>query len=305
MGRRTQNQSIRLRALREAAEATGPYDYLDLGVYLAEIYGTCKRSLGRYSYNEFSQDLGLGLGNSSWLIVNGKRHPSSSSLDRMASALDLSGVRRKAFFLLAKYSEETSPQIKEQILGQILLLKRQSITDNKSQMELDFYRDWYHAIIFEMIGLPNFSSDPAWIVNHINATISEKEAKESLEMMENLGCIRFDPEQGRHVKVLQDFETKSEVPGTGIIRFHQKMIDLGKESLETVPHNDREIGAVTVAVSTEGMEVIKKSIQSFRKYLMFLASDYGAKADTVLQLNIQMFPIATSDDRKNSKKNSA
>jgi uncharacterized protein (TIGR02147 family) len=103
--------------------------------------------------------------------------------------------------------------------------------------------------------------------------------------------------------VAADFETKSEVPGVGIIRFHQKMIDLAKESIDTVPYQDREIGAVTVAVSSEGMEVIKKTIQSFRKYLMFLASDYAIDSDTVLQLNFQMFPIAMTGDKKRKDEN--
>jgi uncharacterized protein (TIGR02147 family) len=102
----------------------------------------------------------------------------------------------------------------------------------------------------------------------------------------------------RHVKVVKDFESKREVPGIGIIRFHQRMIDLGKESIETVPHQEREIGALTLAVTTEGMDIIKKSIQSFRSYLMFLAASHATGADTVMQLNMQMFPIARSTDKR-------
>jgi uncharacterized protein (TIGR02147 family) len=149
-----------------------------------------------------------------------------------------------------------------------------------------------------MVGLENFSSDPAWMAQHLNAAITEKEIKESLEILEKLGCIRYDPELGRHVKVVKDFESKREVPGVGIIRFHQKMIDLGKESIESVPHKEREIGALTLAVTAEGMDIIKKSLQSFRSYLLFLAASHAEGADTVMQLNMQMFPIAWSTDKK-------
>ena len=301
MGRRTQTQMKRITTLREVVTKVTPYDYLDLGRYLQHLYTETKRNLGSYSFKEFSADLGIGLGNSSWLIINGKRSPNVHTLERMASSLQLSGVERKAFLLLAQYSEENIPANKEQILNQILLCKRQSINDLSAQMELDFYREWHHAIIFEMVGLPKFSSDPAWIVEHINASISMREVKESLEFLEKTGIIRFDEALGRHVKVTSDFETKSEVPGVGIIRFHQKMIDLAKESIDTVSYQDREIGAVTVAVSSEGMEIIKKTIQTFRKYLMFLASDYATESDTVLQLNFQMFPIATTGDQKKSQ----
>jgi uncharacterized protein (TIGR02147 family) len=303
MGRRSQTQMKRISTLREVVTKVVPYDYLNLGEYLLSLYSEAKRNLGSYSFKEYSADLGIGLGNSSWLIIKGKRSPNNHTLDRMASSLQLSGIGRKAFILLAQYSAETIPANKEQILNQILLCKRQSISDVSAQMELDFYREWYHAIIFEMVGLPNFSSDPSWIVEHVNASIGIREVKESLDFLEKTGIIRFDQGLGRHVKVAADFETKSEVPGVGIIRFHQKMIDLAKESIDTVPYQDREIGAVTVAVSSEGMEVIKKTIQSFRKYLMFLASDYAIDSDTVLQLNFQMFPIAMTGDKKRKDEN--
>ncbi len=298
MGRRPKGQMARLAILRETAAEMQPSSYLDLGSYLASVYQRSKSRLEQYSYKEFSLDLGLGLGNSSWLIIKGRRLPNLQSVERMATALDLAASERKAFVLLAQYSEERNPHEREQLLSDLLSCKRQSLGDVEAQMELDFYREWHRAIIFEMVGLQNFTSDTAWIAQHLNAAITEKEIKESLEILEKLGCIRFDPELGRHVKVVKDFESKSEVPGIGIIRFHQKMIDLGKESIETVPYQEREIGALTLAVTTEGMDIIKKSIQSFRSYLMFLAASHATGADTVMQLNMQMFPIARSTDKK-------
>jgi uncharacterized protein (TIGR02147 family) len=64
-----------------------------------------------------------------------------------------------------------------------------------------------------------------------------------------------------------------------------------------VPYQQREIGAVTVAVTAQGMDVIKHAIQSFRQYIMYLASQHGGGADTVMQLNIQLFPIAQTMHR--------
>lgn len=298
MGRRPKGQMARLAVLREIANELHPSQFLDLGSYLARIYRESKLRLVQYSYREFSLDLGLGLGNSSWLIIHGKRLPNAQSIERMATALHLAPQERKAMGLLARYSEESDPHERELLLSELLACNRQSLSDVDAQIELDFYREWHHAIIFEMVGLQNFSSDPAWIAEHLNAAISEKEVKESLEILEKLACIRYDSELGRHVKVVKDFESKSEVPGIGIIRFHQRMIDLGKEAIISVPYQEREIGAVTLAVTNEGMDLIKKSIQSFRSYLMFLASQHATDADTVMQLNMQMFPIAQSTDKK-------
>ncbi len=298
MGRRPKGQMARLTVLREAAHRLHPSSFLKLSKYLVKLYEETKSQLEHYSYREFSFDLGLGLGNSSWLMIHGKRIPSLQSLERMASALQLSAAERKALKLLADYSDEHDQHQREVLLSELISCNRQSMQDAAAQRELDFYREWHRAIIFEMVGLENFSSDPAWIAAHLNASITEEEIKESLDILESLGCIRFEAELGRHIKSVKDFESKSEVPGIGIVRFHQRMIDLGKEAILSVPHQEREIGALTLAVTAEGMDVIKKSIQSFRSYLMYLAASHAAGADTVMQLNMQMFPIAQSNDKK-------
>jgi uncharacterized protein (TIGR02147 family) len=67
------------------------------------------------------------------------------------------------------------------------------------------------------------------------------------------------------------------------------MIDLGKSSIEKLTPEHRDIGAVTVAVSQEGFQRIKKEVEEFRSYLMFLASQYGADANDLVQVNLQAF----------------
>jgi len=301
MARKPRDQELRLKHMRVLAALHPPSHFLDLGQFLDTLYVACKEQVGRYSYKEFSNDLGLGMGNSVWLMIRGQRQPSEASLDRIASILHLAAMERRALGLIAQYRNEKRRENQENILEELLACRQVATEDKRAAIELAFYSQWYHAIIFEMIGLDHFSSDPAWIVRHLNAHVEERDVSESLRLLEQLGCIRFDSERGRHVKVVEDFTSSHAVPGVGIIRFHHKMIDLGKESIKTVPHQRREIGAVTVAVNANGVEQIKQEIQRFRSYLMYLVREHQEQADTILQINLQMFPIAEAKESGQAK----
>lgn len=69
-----------------------------------------------------------------------------------------------------------------------------------------------------------------------------------------------------------------------------KMIQLSMEALQTVPSDKRDISAVTIATSAEGRESIRKEIENFRRYLLFVASQYPEKEE-VLEINFQMFDL--------------
>jgi uncharacterized protein (TIGR02147 family) len=109
-------------------------------------------------------------------------------------------------------------------------------------------------------------------------------------MLETMSLIRFDSELNRHVKTVNDFETQSEVVDLGAAQFHKKMIDLGKSSIENLPPDERDIGAVTIAVSPNGLKRIKQEVQAFRNYLMFIASQ-DQEASEMMQVNIQAFAL--------------
>jgi hypothetical protein len=58
--------------IRRLAAALPPSAFIDFGRYLESVYSQSKSELSRYSYKDFSKDLGLGAGNSAWLIMGAK-----------------------------------------------------------------------------------------------------------------------------------------------------------------------------------------------------------------------------------------
>jgi uncharacterized protein (TIGR02147 family) len=283
-------------------EKPKPSEYTDYKEFLKATYSYEKDQHATYSFTIFSQDLGLGLGNASWLIIHGKRRLTRNTAAKVIESLQLKGYEKQYFEQMVLYTHAKDSHTMDVILGKMVSLKARCVPSEKDERVLRFYSQWHHAIIFELIGLDTFFSDPSWIREKINFSLTEKEVLDSVAMLEELGLIGFDTRKNRHVKLVQDFETDAQVSALGVIQYHKKMIELGKSSIELLSSDQRDIGAVTIAVSEEGFARIKQEVQAFRRYMMFLASQY-AKPTDVLQINIQAFSLTAPKAKKDTGDN--
>lgn len=263
---------------------------MDYKEYLKALYLQEKESRPSYSFVQFAQDIGLGASNVAWLIVNNQRRLTQNTRQKIIDALHLKGYERQYFQTMILYTHAKDAKTKDSLLDKLVSLKARCMDSAGDEQVLKFYSQWHHAIVFEMVGLRGFSSDPEWIRAKLNFILNEKEILESLSMLEDLQLIRYDETQKRHIKITNDFETKSAVPGLGVIQYHKTMIELGKSSIELLDAEQRDIGAVTVAINAEGIARIKQEVQAFRRYLMFIASQYQDPSD-IMQINIQAFSL--------------
>lgn len=274
-----------------------PSSFVDYKAYLGAVYEAQKQVRPSYSYVSFSAELGLGVGNVAWLIINGQRKLTANTTAKVIQGLGLKGYEKQYFEKMVLYTHASKPQELDKILQKLVSLKSHCVDNATDEQVLEFYSQWHHAVIFELVGISNFSSDPKWIQSKLNFHLPTREIQASLAVLEKLGLIRFDAEKGRHVKLTNDFETMSEVVDLGVVQFHKKMIDLGKSSIENLPADQREVGSVTIAVSPAGLQRIKKEIQAFRSYLMFIASQDVDVSD-VMQVNIQAFSLSQTEPKK-------
>jgi uncharacterized protein (TIGR02147 family) len=108
-----------------------------------------------------------------------------------------------------------------------------------------------------------------------------------------IGLLERDDDTGELRPTTQNISTGDEIASLAVVRYHQKMIELGKESITTIDEDMRDIGAITASIDHATMLKMKSEIQLFRKKLLAVAS--GTKqADTVYQLNMQFFPVTKS-----------
>ncbi len=263
--------------------------YMDPLAFLSDLYANLKTESAKYSYLQYSEDLGLSRSNALHLMLRGKRPLTTKSAEKIAEALELKGPARRYWLRLVEYHCSGDTAEREALMRDLLEIKTKEVTGTDHLMQqLEFFTEWYHSIIYELASTSEFSDDPKQLAAALHPRIRPEQARQSLELLQKLGLMQVEdgalkPKQAR-------ITTGDEIASMAVMRYHQTMIDLGKDSLTSVKGELRDISSISFACSPERVPLLKKEISAFRKRLLGLA-EADADKDQVYQMNIQLFPV--------------
>ena len=284
-------EAERKQALRKMFLLCLPSRYLDYRQWLVDFYECTKETLGSYSYIQFSADLGFGENNVVHLITRSKRNLTLKSLARMVEELDLKGKEVLYLETLVEYSNSRKSEVREKLFQKLLSLKSRVLSSSLDQNQLEYYREWYHPVVREMVAMPGFKEDPHWIADRIVPRILPEQARKSLELLRELGLVEVNETTNQLFLTQTNVTAGDEVAGHAIVRYHQRVIELARDSITRVDADERDISAVTVGLSDETFQNIKNEIQQFRKHILRIAEQEKDPA-RIYQINFQLFPFS-------------
>ncbi len=272
--------------------------FLDYREYLQAVYEAIKQEIGKYSYLNYSDDLGFSRTNVLHLIIKGRRPLTSKAAIRIADVLQLQAKERKYFEDLVAYHNSRDSVQRELLFQELLELKTKEVKAEDSLLaQLEFFTEWFHSAIYELSFTASFTADPKQLASMLTPRIRPEQARKSLELLERLGLISRDQETGTYKPTHSRISTGDEIASLAITRYHQKMIDLGKESLTSIHAQARDVSSVSIAIPSSLLPEVKKEISLFRKKLLNMA-EQASNADVVYQTNIQFFPLSRDKGAK-------
>lgn len=271
------------------------FEYSDVGRYFKAVYDQIRLVQKSFSIADFSEFFGFGANNTMGQIHSGHRKVSLKASERIAELLKMSRVERTYFISLVKIKHADTSEERDRLMALILELRaRNSESSNNNNKALEFFNSWVHSVVFEVLSMQEPQSLQE-VCNKIMPEVKQQSVEKSLIFLESIGLIESrasaDSEIKKYIKLKKDFSLGGAVPGLAIVRYHQEMLNLAKDSLMTSPPSERDVSSVTVAVSPEQIDLIKDEINRLRKYLLLLSSQAEDNA-RVIQVNIQLFPLS-------------
>lgn len=267
--------------------------YLDYRLLLEDLYQAIKRGLNSYSYISYCQDLGLGTSNMVHLCIRGKRHLRSSSIIKISQTLGLKNIDRQYLETLHQFNRIKQVEKKEPLMKRLLHLKEKSLVSLVDRCHLEYYSEWFHPVVREMITCHDFDGTPQWIAAKIYPKITLEQAKSSLILLQNLGFIKKNKETGQYRQTQTTLILSDNIESLSVVRYHQRVLDLAKNSLTEMSEKRRDIRAITMSVSHKSVEEIKLEIINFQNRILEIARK-EEHPETVVQLNTQLFPFLNS-----------
>jgi uncharacterized protein (TIGR02147 family) len=265
-----------------------PFDYLDYRGFLRDYYIAEKQAHG-LSYRTFAKLAGIKSPNYLKLVIDGDRNLSSEMAARFAEAIELEGDEREFFLELVKFGQAKSERDRNASYARITGFQRYQEAQPLEVAQAAYHSQWYLPAVRELASAKGFRNDPAWIASHLIPEITPEQAASAVRALLDLGLLRRD---GDHlVQGSGLVSTGPETRRLHIVNYHRAMMQQASESMDTIPPEDRDISALTLCVSDDGLRRMKERIQRFRRELLELSVLEDAPRQ-VVQINFQLFPVS-------------
>lgn len=263
------------------------FEYRDFRRYLKDYYKQKKERISGYSYRRMAKEFGFGASNFLHLVIQGKRNLALDVIDRLSKVFKWCVEDKSYFKILVQFNQEINPQKKQEFKKKLAQLKTQKNIQLSPQEDAYFSR-WYIPVIREIIALKSYVNNLNWISRKIRPGIGEEEVKTALEILKNLGLIKKD--KGKWVQAEEHLTTGNDVPSKALHELHKKFLDLAMKALD-YPLQEREITAMTMSLSKEHFERLKKKLIEFRDEIQHDIKEMKDDPEIVSQLNIQFFRL--------------
>lgn len=283
--------------------ATKPdiFQYSNYREFLKDHFKQSRADNKGYSYRYFGTKAGFSSPNFLYLIIKGERNLTKEYLPKFANALKLTKKEQQYFENLVAFNQAKSPESKRYYLEQLHNFLNTKTGKTLNTQQLDFISKWHYSAIWEMVSLPQFEENPAWIRKHLRNKISISEINNAITKMLSMGFLTRD-EKNRLVRTEKDLTTDEEVYHTAAYSFHQQMLSLAKEAIAETSGDNREVTGVTMAVSENQFKEIKRMVRDFKNNIVRYVSNSSDIPEKVYHVNLSLFPLSENKS-KNRKLN--
>lgn len=235
------------------------------------------------------------------LIQNRTLNISKSQLNMLCASLSLDKDESEYLKTIVEFDHAKSHKRKDEFFQKILLTREYKDVKIIENRQYEYLSNWYNPVVRELIASPEFNGDPEWIAKRITPEISVAKVKKSIKLLETLELIKKDNRTDKWIFTDKTISTPSEVISVAVVKYHHAIIKLASESIERFGANIRDIRSVTLTVSDKGRNIIKQRMEAFWKELLAFAEEDEGDGD-VMQVNMQLFPVAFKNDKKGNKK---
>jgi len=270
------------------------FEYLNYREYISDAFYALQAKDPDLSLRTFCKKAGFASTGTFRFIVTGKRKLSPKSRKKFSRAMLLSAQEEAFFNLLVDFDQEPDMNEKTKVYEKILSFRPYQGARPLEKEQYYYYSSWVIPTIREMVGLEGFQENPELIAKKIMEPTRASDIKAALQMLLNLGLIVRDATTRKLKQADAKVSSPDIVRGICYQAYFRAVSNQALASIERSPTHERELGTMTMTLSKERFEEMKKDLLKFRSEMF---EKYGASVagdDRVYHMNFQLFPLTQS-----------
>lgn len=261
--------------------------YLTYEEFLEDFYQEAKKNIKPYSWLEFADDLGFSKTNVLRLISTKERILTSKAALKISTAIGLTGSDKRYFENMVKFQNSKSPKDRDEYFQKMLFEKTKDPYKEIDENQTKYLSEWYFPVIREVFSSQAGTISPEEIRDRLNFPLRLDTIKTALAQLVAMGYL-VETETGRLIINDKTIKTPKHVDSLAVTRFHQQMIEMGKESITRVDESERSIQGLTVRLTKSDLSIIDAKLSLLIQEIMNMEQSSGGE---IYQFNIQLFPF--------------
>ena len=272
-------------------------EYSDFRQFLLDYYEERKR-ISAFSWREFSKAAGFTSSSYMKVVCDGKSKLSKIGVERVATAIGLTGFELDYFRAMVKFGQAASEETKKAAYRDMLAIAKVHKVRVLEGDLFAYYDTWRNPMMRELAPLMP-GATPGEMAKMCYAETSAQEVRESLDFLTKTGLLKKEKD-GRFAQSETSVSSTPDATRLALRGMHRQMAQLAAPALE-LPTNERNFSGVTMGVSKGTYDRIVSLIDEFRSKIIAIAAE-DKNIEQVYRLNLQLFPLTKSvKESKNEK----
>ncbi len=264
------------------------FKYTDYRKFLRDAYEALKSKGTGVSYRSVCRDVGIKSAGHLSLILNGKANISEVLAHGFADYFGLTGRRKEYFLNLVSYNQSSEYGAKRDAFDQMMAFPEAAVR-KVDKKHFKYYDKWYYSAVRLVLLLIDFKDDYRQLAAMLSPTISSREARRAVKLLQSLGMIKQD-ENGFFRPVDRHIDTGTKSYAMAINNYALSTLELAEYAFNNIPEEQRRVSWVTAAVTKKGYDRMVAEMREFRRKIHEISSEDGA--DRIYQVNVQIFPLS-------------
>lgn len=263
------------------------YNFSDYREFLKDRYRQLKEADPLFSFRFFSKQAGFGSPNYLKLVMDGKRNLSADAIGKFAKGLRLDNHESEYFRYMVEYNQCDNVHKKKVYEAKLLYLRELFKVKTLIPELYDYYHEWYHAAIREVIRKGKTKNDPAAIGQSLVPAISEEEARNSITLLRKLNFVAEGSDGMLTATDSTEVDSTSAAMAQKI--YYEQMAELAAQSLYTQGPETQDFESMTLSLPQNRVDELRAKIRELMVSLG--ATSTHQPGDAVYQINVQLFAL--------------
>ena len=272
------------------------FEYRDYREYVRDFYESRKKC-SAFTWREFAKLAGFSSSGFLKLVCDGKTRLSKVGVEKVLSAMNLSGAQAEYFRQMVTFCDSQQPDVRRTSFERMMKIASENRVEFLEAKSFAYFSSWANPALRELAPIMK-GATPLEMGHTLVPAISAAEARESLELQESLGLLKKD-ESGNYVQTSGGVSSSREVVSATVVNMQKQYAHLAADALERYTREYRHISGMTMGLDREAYERLAAELDAFRKKVAEIVSNVKSY-DRVYRMNLQLFPLSKKVE-KNEK----